>query len=405
MNIIWYINFIINSLQSSKKNLSKILILIAQINIAIGVLIFLLILSIGVGIKKNIKEHLLDFNGHFIIRNSNYNKTSLIEGSINLNELKKCNKIAHIQKYALTLGVIRNEKVIEGLILKGVTSDFDILRFKKFLIQGSFPNYYNNITSEDVVLSYKIAHNLNLKINNSFFIYFINHNKDIIYRKFIIKGLFKTNIKNFDENYIIVNIEQVKNINKWKKNEISGYEVFINEIENLDQITPILSSFIGSKNIIEKSTIKYKEIIDWINLFDINIYILISIMLIIVLINVIIILFIIILEKSFFIGIMKVLGMNNFQLSIICIFHTFLILIPGLLIGNLLAYFLIKIQEIFKIIKFNPEYYFFDYLPVYYNLSYFIFISIILLLINFIILLFCSYITIKLKPLEIIRFS
>lgn len=409
MNLSWYIARKISYSKESHKNFSEIIILIGRITVAIGVMISLLSISIGIGAKKSIKQRLSDFNGHAVLKsldtNNFYSSSVLKSSSIDFNSLKTHPKIQHIQKFALLSGIVRNEIGFEGLIFKGVTSDFDSLRFKKFLVKGKIPFYYKDSISSEILISNKIAQNLKLKVGNSLIMNFFSENQKIIYQKFIIVGIFKTDIKNIDDNYLIGDIHKIRKINKWNKDEVGGYEIFLNDIEDLDVISPKLSIFAGFDNFIEKSTDTYKKIIVWINLFDTNIYVLISIMFIVIITNMIMVFLILIIERTSFIGMMKVFGMNNFQLQKIFIYCTLFIMIPGLLIGNVLALLFLSIQKIFQVIKLNSEDYFFEVVPVHLNPLYFIGISGILLLIGLLVLLIPSNLIGKLNPAQILKFD
>lgn len=410
MNLSWYIAKKINFSKPSHHYLSRIIILISRITVTVGVVISLLSISIGIGSKKSIKQRLADFNGHAVIKslndtNSSYNSSALRLSSIDFNSLKKYDKISHIQQFALLSGIIRNRIGFEGLIFKGVSSNFDSIRFKKFLVEGNFPFYYKDSLSKRILISSKTAQNLQLKINDPLVMCFFSKNQMISYRKLIISGIFKTNIKNIDENYLIGDINIVRRINKWTTDEIGGCEIFLNDIEDLDNITPQLSLFSGSHNFIEKSTDTYGDIINWINLFDVNIYVLIFIILIVVLTNMIMIFLILIIERSSFIGTMKTLGMKNFELQKIFVYYILLVMIPGLVIGNVLALLFLFIQKFFQFIKLNSDNYFFESVPVYLNPMYFIGVSFILLLISFLILLIPSYLIRNLNITKILKFD
>lgn len=410
MNSIWHIIFKISFLKEIKNKLSAIIVLIGRVSICLGICISILTISIGNGIQKSIKYRLADFYGHLVVKKLNVNKLGYFQNSVfknnsvNLNYLNN-NKIAHIQQYALLSGIAYNQINFEGLIFKGISFDFDSLRFRKFLIEGKFPIYKNKLISNEVVISYKLSHSLHLKLNDHFSMSFFIKNRKIIYKKFIVRGIFKTDIKNIDDNYLIGDIQQIRKINNWKNNQINGYEIFLKNIKDLDKIVLKLSSVFRFENFIEKSSDNYKPILEWINLFDINVYLLIFLMLIVVIINMIMILFVSIIERISFIAIMKSLGMNNFQLQVIFISHTFFVLIPGLVVGNLFAFILLKLQKIFNFIKLNSENYFFESIPVHIDPLYFFCISGILLIISLIILILFSYIIIKFNPSRIFRFD
>lgn len=409
MKLAFYIACKIKILNQSQKTISQIIILISQITVVLGFFIALLSISIGIGIKKHIKQRLADFNGHLVLKNlnidNNYNSSILKLESWKLNLLKKCDKIIHIQQFATLGGIIKKKKNFEGLIFKGVSYDFDIMRFHQFLIAGKIPFFSSNSISNEIIISKKNASKLNLKISDVFIMYFFLKNREIIFRKFKVVGIFNTYIKNIDDNYLIGDINQIRNINGWHNNEISGYELYLNDIENSDFLIKKLSPIFKFDFFFEKSTEIYSQIINWLNLFDINIYVLIFIMLFIILLNMIMVLLILIIERITFIGTMKMLGMTNYELQKIFICYTLLVMIPGLLIGNVLTFFFLIFQQKFNIIKLNPEYYFFESVPVDLNLMYFLVISVFFFLLSFIVLIIPSHLISKFNPIQILKFT
>lgn len=404
-----YIAWKIQTSQQSYKFFSKIIILISQIVVIVGFFIILFSLSIGIGIKKSIKQRLVDFNGHLVLKSfnlvHNYNSSIFELDPVKLNLLKQYNDIVHIQQFATLSGVIQNDISFEGLIFKGVSHDFDILRFNQFLIKGKFPILYKNFVSNEIIMSSKMARYLNLTLQDNFIMYFISNNNTIICKKFKIVGIFNTYIKNIDDNYIIGDINQIRNINRWTNNEIGGYEVYLSNIDNSSMLMQKLFPILGCEVVCETINNMYSQIITWLNLFDINVYILIFITFFIILINMIMIFLILIIERVSFIGIMKMLGMTNFELQKIFVSYTLFIMLPGLIIGNVLSLLCITCQKKFNIITLNPENYFFKSVPVDLNLMYFLYVSCFLFLIALIVLTMSSYLIGKLNIIKILKFS
>lgn len=375
----------------------------------LGVLISLLSICFGLGAKKSIKEKLADFNGHAVIKsydtNNSYTSSQLKTSSIQLKKIQENQYVDHIQSFATKSGIIRNKIGFEGLILKGYDNHFDKIRFEKFLVAGKIPTYKKEEFSNEVMLSEKVANRLQIPVGSSFVMYFISDSSRPIYRKFQLVGTFSTDIKNIDDNFIIGDLNHVRRLNKWKNNEIGGYEVFFKDIEDLDEATPELANFIGYENLIEKSTDVYAQIISWIQLFDLNIIVILTIMLIVVLINLIMVLLILIIERLPFIGTMKTLGASNFQLQQVFVYYTLWITIPGLVAGNLLALLVLYLQKYFKIIKLNPENYYFEAVPVYLNFWIFFLLSFGLLSISLIVLLIPSFIISRISPTKVLKFD
>ena len=358
--------------KTTKNNLSGNIIRIGQLAVAIGVIVALVTLSTGIGAKKEIKQKLADFNGHLTISPYNSN-LSLNSDSIALPKdfypkfpLKD---IEHIQAVASKSGIIRTEDSFDGVLFKGVDTNYDKKRFSKFLKKGSFPEFNKSEISNEVVISQKIADNFYLDIDSTFVMVFVNEknlNAKPIYRKFKIKGIYSTDIEQFDNLYVIGDIQQVQKINGWPSNSVGSFELFVPDVDvDLNKIKDEINDTIDYNLIAETATDHFVEIEEWINIFDTNIFIILFIMLFVVVINMVMVLLILILERTHSIGVLKTLGATNGQIRKIFIYYALFIMIPGLVIGNIVALILLFIQYYFGIIELPPESYYISKAPVY----------------------------------------
>ncbi len=350
-----------------------------------------------------------DFNGHITIRsydsNNSFNSSKLNKKSVQLNKIKENPKVATVQEYATKSGVIRTEISFAGVILKGVSRDFDRERFEEFMIRGKIPDYSKNEVSNEVIMSEKIAKEMKLDLDSSFVMFFVKENQQPIYRRFILKGIFRTDIKQIDDVFLIGDIRHVQKLNQWSSGDIGGYDIFIKDIENLDSVFSSIEDLAGYNNFAEKATTTFSQINDWIQIFDTNIFIILSIMMVVVVINIVMVLLILIIERTNSIGMLKTLGASNKQIRKIFIHYTLFIMIPGLVIGNVIAIVLLYIQKYFEVIKLNPENYYVSSVPVYINFLHILIISVSALVISGLVLLLPSYLISKISPIKAIKFQ
>lgn len=376
---------------------------------ALGIIVSLITVSTGLGSKKAIKERLGDFSGHITIKstksNSSYNTSVLDQEGLNIKNIKALPDVATVQQYAMVTGIMRNENSFAGIIFKGIDKDFDSLRFKKFLIAGKTPFFSGEGYNNGVVISEKIANDLHLKVKDSIVTIFSKADQKPIYRNFEVTGIYKTDIKMIDEQFVIGDINHVRRIQDMKPEEIGGLDIFFKNINKIDQDTPKVEKFIGYKNYAEKATDKYPQINDWIGLFDTNIGIIISIMLLVVIINIIMVLLILIIERTNSIGLLKTLGATNGQIRATFINYTLIIMVPGLLYGNAIGLGLLLAQKFFGIIKLNPKDYYVSVVPVDLNPLLIISISVGILIISGLALVIPSYLISKISPVKAIKYN
>lgn len=384
------------------------IIFIGRLSVALGIIVSLITISTGLGSKKAIKQSLGDFGGEVSIKstrsNASYNSSVLSREGLDLERIKALPSVADVQQFVTINGILRTENSFAGIVFKGVGEDFNAKRFSKFLVEGNIPHYDNHQLSMDVILSKEIADGLNKKLNDSIVAVFSKEDQKPLYRKFRIAGIYKTDIKMLDELYIIGSISNARKVQGIGKDEIGGLEVFLHDFDAVDTATNEIQNFIGYKNFLLPITEQFPVIVDWINIFNINVALIISIMLIVVIINIIMVLLILIIERTNSIGILKTMGANNVQIRMIFINYTLYIMIPGLLIGNLIGLGLLLVQKFTGVIELNPENYYVSQVPVELNPLYIFMISFGMLAISAVVLILPSYLISKISPIKAIKY-
>lgn len=325
--------------------------------------------------------------------------------NIDFNKIKSLQNVVATQKFITTNGILRTKDNFAGIILKGVGEDFNRSRFNKFIVKGKIPQFKDNEANQEIVISQKISKDINKGVNDSVVAIFAKEEQKPIYRKFKISGIYKTDIKMIDDLYIIGGINHARKVQNFGTDEIGGLEVFLKDNDNINETAIDIEKFIGLKNYVEKITEQFPQIVSWMEIFDTNIALIISIMLIVVVVNIIMILLILIIERTNSIGLLKTLGATNGQIRAIFINYTLMIMFPGLLVGNILGIGLLLVQRWYGIIKLNPENYYVSVVPVDLNIIYISGVSVGILVVSGVSLILPSYLISKISPIKSIKMS
>lgn len=411
MNLEYFIAKRLITAKDYKSSISAPIIKIAIAAIAIGMVMMIVSVATGIGLQQKIREKVSAFNGHIIISNYDNNQSEATLTPIVKNQkiYPKFNSVAgisHIQAVATKAGIIRTEKAFEGIIFKGVGTDYKWDNIQEYLIAGHLPNLSSQLNSE-VVISQFLADRLQLKVGDAFNTFFIKENQNQLpnIRRLKITGIFNSGFQEFDATYIIGDIRHVQRINKWTPNEIGSFEIFVQDFDLIQEVgeevyqqTP---SNLDSKTIIEK----YSYIFDWLLLFDFNIIVILGVMILVATINMVVALLVLILERTQMIGILKALGANNWSVRKIFLYNAFYLILRGLLWGNCIGIGVLLIQKYFGIIQLNPENYYVNQAPVYFNLGYIAALNILTVGVCFLVLLIPSYIITKISPIKAIRYE
>ncbi len=395
--------------KDNKNNLSRVIVFIGRLSVALGVIVSLLTVSTGIGSKRAIKERMADFSGHISIKskqsNNSYNSSVLETEGLKLKEINAIPDVAGTQNYVAASGIMRNEHNFAGIIFKGVGKDFDAERFKKFLVSGRTPAISEDGFNSGITISQKIAQDMRLNVKDSIVAVFSKGNQSPLYRKFEVVGIYKTDIKMIDDLFVIGDINHARRIQGMDKTQVGGIDVFLKNINYIDEDAPKIDRLVGYKNYTVKATDEYPQIMDFIAIFDTNIALIISIMLIVVIINIVMVLLILIIERTKSIGLLKTLGATNGQIRTIFINYTLLIMVPGLIFGNLIGLGFLLVQKYFGIITLNPENYYISVVPVELNVVHILAISLGILVVSGIALILPSYLISKISPVKSIKYT
>lgn len=411
MKLEYFIAKRLTTAKQHKSSISKPIIKIAIAAIAIGIIMMIVSVATGLGLQQKIRQKVSAFNGHIVIANFDDNQSEVSKIPISTKQdfypkFTTVEGINHIQATASKAGIIRTETAFEGIIFKGVGSDYKWENLNEYVVEGKVPNVSGALNAE-ILISQFLANRLLLKVGDKFNTFFMKEDSNEMpnLRVFTISGIYNSGFPEFDATYILGDIRHVQRINRWKSDEVGSFEVFIDDFSKIEQkgeeVYEQTSYEFDSKTIIDK----YFYIFEWLQLFDFNILVILIIMIVVATINMVVALLVLILERTQMIGILKALGANNWTVRKIFLFNAFHIILRGLLWGNCIAILLMLAQQHFGIIKLNPENYYVSEAPVYFNWFYIVLLNVGTIFISFIVLLVPSYIITKISPVKAIRFD
>lgn len=388
-------------------NLSRPFINIAVLSIALGIAVMIISLSILTGFQKEIRNKMIGFGSDIQI--SNYDSNTSYETSpVNKNQsfyphFNGISGIKHIQVFGIKAGIIKTKEQIQGVILKGVDSDYDWTFFRNKLVQGKIFTVKDTVKNDSVLISLNLAKKLNLKASDDLLMYFIQDPPRI--RKFKIAGIYDTGLEDFDKIYVISDITHIQKLNNWNTEQVSGFEILLNDYKELDKVYDRIYHSISYN--LNAQTIRqlYPEIFDWLNLMDMNVVIILVIMLIVSGITMISTLLVLILEKTNMIGILKALGIKNYSVRRIFLYNAAYIILKGLIWGNIIALTFCILQSNYHIIKLPQESYYVSYVPVNINILHILLLNIGTLILSTLILIIPSYIITRINPIKAITFK
>lgn len=411
MNLEYFIAKRLSSGASYKSSASATIIKIAIVAIALGMIMMLVSVATGLGLQQKIREKVSAFGGDILISNFDGNNSAETINPISIDQdfypnFTTVPEVSHVQAVATRSGIIRTETDFEGVMVKGLTDDYDWSRIQDYLVEGRFPNFRESLNSEMLISKY-LANRLGFVLGDKVIVYFVRQGegKPVVPLRLDIVGIYESAYQEFDKVYLMTDIRHIQRVNRWAKDEVGAFEVFVDDFDNVQEINNRVyensGSFLRSMTIGERNFF----IFEWIKLFDFNILLIIAVMILIAGINIIVALLVLILERTRMIGILKALGSSDWTVRKIFIYNAMYLIGLGLFWGNLIGIGCIAAQHYLGIVKLNPATYYVAEAPVYFNWGYILLLNLGVFLLCALMLLVPSYIITKISPVKSIRFE
>ncbi len=393
-----------------KNSISSPIIKIAIVAISLGMAIMLISVAVTSGFKQKVREKIAGFKGHVQITNYDNNNSDVSTVALDINQdfypsFKSIKGIKKVQPYINKGGIIRTPTDFQGIVFKGVNKEYDFTFFKDYLIAGRLPNY-NQKRNKEILISKSILDRLQLKLNDTIETWFQTKSATKFkMRKPVIVGVYDTGFEQFDTTILLGDLKEVQRINKWKENEVGGFEVMLDNFNSLElkadkiemEVTPLLKT----------TTIlnSFSNLFEWLKLFDNNVIFIIIIMIVIASINMITALLVLILERVQMIGVLKALGSTNRGIQKVFLYNATYLILKGLFFGNIIGVGLLLVQKYFGVISLNPATYYVSTVPVNINILPLLLLNIGTLLLCLLMLIIPSMLVAKIHPSKSIKFE
>jgi len=417
LNTNLYIAQRIFSAKENRNNLSHRIVNIALFGIVLGLVVLILSVAIVTGYKSEVGRKVIGFGSHLQIVNLDSNQSfetaPISEVQPFIQELKSIEGIRHVQVFATKPGIIRTDDEIQGVVLKGIGPDFDWSFFQENKVAGEPFHVQDTVRSNKVWVSKQMADLLKLKLGDDLIMFFIHQSEFVPrQRKFELAGIYKTSLEEFDRMFVLVDINHIRRLNNWKNDEVSGFEILVNDFKTLsDQEKEVhhllLRNSVADGPVLQVVSIKekYRHIFDWLSLLDMNVWIILVLMVLVAGFNMVSSLLVIILERTQMIGILKAMGARNWSIRKVFLYFSVLLILKALVLGNLLGVGICLIQKYTHVLRLDPTSYYLDYVPINLNVWHLLLLNVGTVSVTLLMLLLPSYFITKVSPEKTIRFE
>ena len=397
------------------KEISRPAVRIATAGIAVGLAVMIVSVAVVIGFKHQVRDKVVGLGSDIVITNfdqqKSYETVPIVAGDSLLQSLHALEGVSHVQRYSTKPGMIMTDDDFMGMVLKGVSSEYNFDFLQRHMVEGEIPAFSDTVASNLVLVSKAIADKLQVKLGDRLYTYYIE-GKNVRARRLEISGIYQTNFSQYDDLFLMTDLYTVNRLNAWETGQVSGIEVEVDDYARLDETCERVCGQVDMKADAYGNTYYVQTVEDaniqifaWLDLLDMNVWVILILMTGVAGFTMISGLLIIILERTNMIGVFKALGADNLAIREIFLSFSVFLIGRGMLWGNAIGLLFIFIQSQFRIFKLNPATYYIDSVPVEFNFWLWALLNVCTLLVSVLMLVGPSYLIAHIHPAKSIRFE
>lgn len=399
-----------------ERKLSGPAVRVATAAVALGMVVMIISVAVGLGFKQEIRDKVVGFGTHIQLTSLNLNSSletpPLTYDSVLVSQIAATNGVRSVQPYITKPGIIKTDDAFQGIALKGVDNRFDWTFLRSCLTEGEVPQTPDSTKSDDILMSLSLTTLLKLQVGDPVRMFFVQDGK-VRARRFTLSGVFDSHFEEFDKSLAYVDMRHLAQLNGWDSTKVSGYEVLLNNYDQMDDVASSLASVVMGRGVDDEGEmIRVRHIRDlqpqifgWLDLLDQNILVILVLIIAVAGLNMVSGLLILILEHTNAIGILKAIGATNGMLRKVFIIMALRIVGIGLIIGDAVGIGLCLIQQKTGVIGLDPDNYYLDTVPILLRAQDLVMLNIGTALFSLILLLGPSGMVARINPAKSIRFN
>lgn len=393
---------------------SRPAIIIATTGIAVGLAVMIITMAVTRGFKSEIREKVMGFSQHITVTNSHVGMGTVEEpvtctDSV-FNALLSKSLIDHVQPYVNKPCIIRTQEAFHGFMLKGVDSLYDRTFLDRNMKKGGFPQPQDSVGNNWIVLSRSVADMLGLDVGSKADVYFMQN--QVRMRRLTVTGVYETGFLEYDRMFGLSELRILQRLNDWESYEYSGLEISINDIDRINygygQVREVVTE-LEKKNrenyLVQTLYDTHSGLFAWLDVLDLNVWIILALMMGIAGFTMISGLLIIIFERTATIGTLKSMGASNRVVRGVFMRLASYIILKGMVIGNVVGIVICLAQQWLHIMPLDPANYYLDCVPMQIGIGWLLILNTVMFVLSMLMMLVPSAVISRIVPSKSIRFE
>lgn len=356
-----YESFIAKRYLFSKRKFTfiNIISLLATLGIAFGVAALIIVMSVFNGFNNLVTSILLDFDPHLKIEKV---KQNIDDHPINVDSVLKANasivgESRFIQRKAMLVAKDYNMFVW----MKGVETEKlqSVSNVKSKLVLGSFDLDNKN----SIVLGITLADKMRVLVGDTVTVYSSAGLENILSDQFVsptvmrfrVAGIYQSDNKMYDDRFAFLSLSNAQTLFRMG-NDISGYEMRLNNIDQSESEKKNLQNALGDKWTISTWYDLHKDLYSVMKIERWSAFAILCVIVVVAMFNIFASLNMLVLEKQRDIGVLQSMGATPSGIHRIFLYDGLLVGVVGIVSGVILGLSICVLQIQFKLIKLDSAF-------------------------------------------------
>lgn len=397
--------------ENGGQRMSRPAMRVATAGIAVGLTVMLVAVAVVVGFKREVSNQIVGFGSHIQVaayeNGYGYETVPIVPSDSLVQTLETLPHIKCVQRITTKPGIVKTDIDFEGIVLKGVDAGFDWTFFKTHIVAGNIPVVGGDVAANDALISRHTANLLHLAVGDRFTAYFVG--ESVRARRFTVCGIYETAFADFDKLFVLTDMRHVQKLNGWNADCISQLELLVDDFDKIDEIERNVFFAVATQGGTPMQVRNIKKIVprmfEWLDMLDVNAWVILALMLAVAGFNMISGLLIIILERTNTIGLLKAMGARDRSIRKIFVCQAAFLIGKGMLWGNVAGCAIVLAEQFTHAIPLDPAMYYVNYIPVSLSVEHWLLINVGTFVITLLMLIVPSHIITSIRPAQSIKFD
>lgn len=377
----------------------------AVLGITLGVTALIVTLSILQGFERTIRENVISFTAHMQIYG--FQGQLLQNPDAAVRRVKERYPVVQaMAPYLAREAMLRSERGIDGVLLKGVDPENDISAARSHLVEGTYKLRSKGVPY--VVLGRRLAERLSVGIGEKVLVFGLSGMSLLASQtrvmQFEVSGIYETGMEEYDASYVYTSLESAQRVFQVGE-AISGFDVLLRDLSALRELAEQIPADLGYPYYARTMFQTYRNLFAWIDLQKSQIPLILCLIIVVATVNVIGTLLMMVMEKTRDVGVLQALGAKRKTIQRIFLYQGMFIGVAGTLAGNLLAYVLLRLEMAYRVISLPSGVYYMTHVPIVLSPVHFLLVSAAALLLCYLCAVLPSRIAARHDPIALLRFA